>query len=121
MQRPLLPMRGKLKWRSSANGSVNRFRSRAGMQMISRHLRNTSAMLSSPRCGARTRSGKPCRSPAVSGKRRCRMHGGAPGSGAPRGNQNALKHGLFTREALEVRRLVQDLLRQSRMLLERIK
>ena len=49
------------------------------------------------------------------------MHGGAPGSGAPRGNQNALKHGLFTREALEVRRLVQDLLRQSRMLLERIK
>ena len=45
MQRPLLPMRGKLKWRWSANGSVNRFRSGAGMQMISKHLRNTSAML----------------------------------------------------------------------------
>lgn len=49
------------------------------------------------------------------------MHGGAPGSGAPRGNQNALKHGQFTRQALEERRRVQDLLRQSRMLLKRIK
>ena len=49
--------RGKLLWRSSANGSVNRFRSGAGIQMISKHVRNTSAMLSSPRCGARTRSG----------------------------------------------------------------
>ena len=57
MQRPLLPMRGKPLWRSSANGSVNRFRSGAGIQMISKHLRNTSAMLSSPRCGAGTRSG----------------------------------------------------------------
>jgi len=50
------------------------------------HPRNTGPMLASPRCGARTRSGKPCRSPAVRGRRRCRMHGGAPGSGAPRGN-----------------------------------
>jgi uncharacterized protein YjcR len=49
------------------------------------------------------------------------MHGGAPGSGAPRGNQNALKHGQFTRQALEERRRVQDLVRQSRMLLKRIK
>jgi uncharacterized protein YjcR len=29
------------------------------------------------------------------------MHGGAPGSGAPRGNKNALKHGVYTREAIE--------------------
>jgi glucans biosynthesis protein len=48
------------------------------------------------------------------------MHGGAPGSGAPRGNQNALKHGVYTRQALEERRSVQDLLRQSRILLERM-
>jgi hypothetical protein len=27
------------------------------------------------RCGARTRSGNPCQSPAVREKRRCRMHG----------------------------------------------
>jgi uncharacterized protein YjcR len=59
-------------------------------------------------------------SPAVSGKRRCRMHGGAPGSGAPLGNKNALKHGHYTREALEERRQLQDLLRQSRMLIGKI-
>src|SRR5258708_3643770 len=33
----------------------------------------------STKCGAKTRRGKPCESPAVRGKRRCRMHGGAPG------------------------------------------
>src|SRR4029453_5260945 len=42
----------------------------------------------SRRCGAKTRSGGVCRSPAVSGKRRCRMHGDAPGSGAPKANRN---------------------------------
>jgi hypothetical protein len=67
--------------------------------MTTNYPRNTGPMLSSPRCGAKTRLSKPCKSPAVRGKRRCRMHGGAPGSGAPRGNQNALKHGQFTRQA----------------------
>ena len=80
------------------------------------HQRSTGPMLSSPRCGAKTRSGKPCMSPAVSGKKRCRMHGCAPGSGAPQGNQNALKHGRYTRQAIEERRLLRDLLRQSRKL-----
>jgi uncharacterized protein YjcR len=89
--------------------------------MTTNYRRNTGPMLSSPRCGAKTRSGKPCESPAVRGKRRCRMHGGAPGSGAPLGNQNALKHGQFTRQALEERRRVQDLVRQSRMLLKQMK
>jgi len=67
------------------------------------HPRNTRPMQMSLRCGAKTRSGGPCRSPAVSGKKRCRMHGGAPGSGAPKQNQNALKHGLFTQQAIEER------------------
>jgi hypothetical protein len=31
------------------------------------------------------------------------MHGGAAGSGAPRGNKNALKHGRYTRVAIEER------------------
>jgi len=48
------------------------------------------------------------------------MHGGAAGSGAPRGNKNALKHGLFTREAIEERRQVQDLVRQARKLAQEI-
>jgi hypothetical protein len=30
----------------------------------------------------------------------CRMHGGAPGSGAPMGNLSARKHGLFTRDVI---------------------
>jgi hypothetical protein len=37
----------------------------------------------------------PCRAPALAGKKRWRMHGGAPSSGAPRGNKNALKQGLI--------------------------
>jgi uncharacterized protein YjcR len=48
------------------------------------------------------------------------MHGGAPGSGAPRGNKNALKHGFFTREAIAERRQLRELLRQSRDLLLKI-
>jgi len=87
---------------------------------MSDHRRNTGPMLSSVRCGARTRSGRPCGSPAVGGKKRCRMHGGAPGSGAPRGNKNALKHGLYTREAITQRRQVRDMIRQSRALLLKI-
>jgi hypothetical protein len=88
--------------------------------MAGDHPRNTGPMLSSRRCGAKSRSGKPCRSPAVVGKKRCRMHGGAAGSGAPRGNKNALKHGQSTREAIEERRRLQALLRQSRSLIQQI-
>jgi hypothetical protein len=84
------------------------------------HLRNTGPMLASPRCGAKTRSGGFCRSPAVSAKKRCRMHGGAPGSGAPKQNQNALKHGLFTKDAIEERKQIQALLGESRKLLRDI-
>jgi hypothetical protein len=65
--------------------------------MAGTHQRNTGPMLASPRCGARTRSGAPCQSPQVTGAARCRMHGGR-GSGAPMGNSNALKNGLYTAE-----------------------
>jgi len=70
----------------------------AGISMAN-HKRNTGPMLGSPRCGAKTRLGKPCMSPAVRGKKRCRMHGGAAGSGARPGNKNALKHGRYSSEA----------------------
>jgi hypothetical protein len=89
--------------------------------MTSNHVRNTGPMLASRRCEAKTRSGKTCASPAISGKRRCRMHGGAAGSGAPRGNKNALKHGRFTREAYAERRLVRSLLQESRALISKIR
>jgi glucans biosynthesis protein len=48
------------------------------------------------------------------------MHGGAAGSGAPHGNKNALKHGRYTREAIEERRRLRALLRQSRSLIQQI-
>jgi hypothetical protein len=56
-------------------------------------------------------------SPAVRERKRCRMHGGARGSGAPRGNKNALKQGQYTREAIAKRReegrRVRTLLREA--------
>jgi hypothetical protein len=58
----------------------------------------------SPRCGAKTRSGMPCKSPAVKGKKRCRMHGGAKGSGAPKGNKNAFVHGIYSNEFREAKK-----------------
>lgn len=88
--------------------------------MTATHTRNVAPMLSSLRCGARTRSGGSCRSPAVGGKKRCRMHGGAPGSGAPPGNKNALKSGYFTREKKAERRRLFAQLRQSRRLVAEI-
>jgi glucans biosynthesis protein len=59
----------------------------------------------SPRCGARTRSGGSCNSPAVQGRQRCRMHGGT-NRGAPRGNRNAWVHGDRSAEAKEQLKLV---------------
>jgi hypothetical protein len=88
---------------------------------MSAHARNTDPMLASPRCGARTRCRGSCRAPAVRGKRRCRMHGGAPGSGAPRKNQNARKHGLFTKDALAERKGIQALLGEARKLQQEMK
>ncbi|GHA84998.1 hypothetical protein GCM10009069_05140 [Algimonas arctica] len=87
---------------------------------VGNHPRNTAPMAASPRCGAKTRKGPPCRSPAVSGKKRCRMHGGAAGSGAPKGNQNALKHGAFTREMLEERREFSQMIREAKATLREI-
>jgi hypothetical protein len=72
------------------------------------------AMHQSPRCGARNRRGTPCQSPAVTGRARCRFHGGADGIGAPMGNQNALKHGRCTTEAIARWREMAALLRACR-------
>jgi len=88
---------------------------------MSDHARNTGPMLASPRCGAKIRSGGSCRSPVVRSKRRCRMHGGALESGAPKGNQNARKHGLFTQHAIAQRRQIRALLGEARKLLQELK
>jgi hypothetical protein len=70
------------------------------------------------RCGARTRGGWPCRNHPIRRRQRCRLHGGAPGSGAPRGNANAVKHGRTTAAALAARRAIARLIRESRRTLE---
>ena len=82
--------------------------------------RNSGPMLASLRCGARTRTGKPCSAPAVEGRTRCRMHGGAPESGAPTGNQNAVKHGLYTKAAIKGRKQLRTLMRDARRLVQSI-
>ena len=84
---------------------------------MSKHTRNTGPMLASPRCGAKTRDLGSCRAPAVRGNRRCRMHGGAEGSGAPSGNQNARRRGLFTGDAIAERKQIQALVGEARKLL----
>jgi uncharacterized protein YjcR len=64
------------------------------------------------------RRGIQCRGPAVRGFEVCRMHGA--GGGAPFGNKNALKHGLYTAEAGDMRQAVRELNRQARKLAETI-
>ena len=71
------------------------------------------------RCGAKTRSGQTCQSYTVHGRRRCRMHGGAAGSGAPHGNKNGLKHGWYSREAVLLRQLAKQTARKIEEILDR--
>ena len=46
------------------------------------------------------------------------MHGGAKGSGAPKGNQNAFKHGLYTAEAKAFAKHMRDLLRDGKSMID---
>ena len=85
---------------------------------IERRLAN---MAKAPRCGARTRSGHPCKQAAVSGRARCRMHGGAKGSGGPAGERNGnFKHGLWTHESVAMRNAMRSTIQETRALLQEI-
>src|SRR5215204_5373348 len=78
---------------------------------LARRLAN---MARAPRCGARTRAGSPCKQAAVTGRRRCRMHGGAHGSGGPLGQRNGnYRHGHFTKRAAETKRWLRAMLEQA--------
>jgi hypothetical protein len=46
-------------------------------------------------CGAKTRSGEPCKRHAVPGSSKCKLHGGGA-SKANKGNQHARKHGIYS-------------------------
>jgi hypothetical protein len=84
--------------------------------------RRLSNMAKARRCGAKTRAGHPCRQAAVRGRTRCRMHGGAKGSGGPRGNRNGnFRRGLYTRENQSVRRVMRAKVREIRALVQAAK
>lgn len=64
-------------------------------------------------CGARTRSGGRCRRAKARGRSRCRLHGGAPGSGAPHGERNGrYKDGANTKNAIAERRWARTLVHE---------
>jgi hypothetical protein len=86
---------------------------------IERRLAN---MAKAPRCGAKTRAGHPCRQAAVGNRSRCRMHGGAKGSGGPRGDRNGrFTNGLHTREAKTIRKDIRARVREIKALLQATK
>lgn len=70
-------------------------------------------MITKKACGAKNRAGLPCRrSPMPNG--RCHLHGGKS-PGAKPGNQNALKHGAYTAEAVAFRRMVRASLKEAQV------
>ena len=83
---------------------------------VARRLAN---MARARRCGAKTRTGHACRQAAVRGRRRCRMHGGAKGSGGPAGERNGnFRRGLHTREAKTIRRVMREKVREIKALVQ---
>jgi hypothetical protein len=67
-------------------------------------------------CGAKTRNGELCQNQPERGKKRCHLHGGANGIGAPIGNTNALKSGLHTTSVREIKKRVRSLCHQARQI-----
>jgi hypothetical protein len=72
------------------------------------------------KCFAKTRRGTLCEKLVVKGRNRCRMHGGAKGSGAKIGNKNALKHGRYSGEAILNRLETNQLIREYKAMMKEI-
>ncbi len=84
--------------------------SETAINPMKRESREPSSLRLAPRCGARNRAGNPCQRAASKGKTRCRLHGGAASSKAPKGKANGrYRHGQFTCEAMETRALILDM------------
>jgi hypothetical protein len=76
-------------------------------------LRGLEAARHADRCGARTRRGTACQSPAMPNGR-CRIHGGKS-PGAPKGKRNGhWRGGFYTAEAHAERLRLRALIRQMR-------
>jgi glucans biosynthesis protein len=71
------------------------------------------------KCFARTRRGTLCQTPRITGKKRCRMHGGTS-DGAPKGNKNAFKHGRYSKVIIENRKRTMRLKREFKALLAQL-
>jgi hypothetical protein len=87
-----------------------------------KHGNRTGNPDNAPRCGARTRSGRPCKAPAMPNGR-CRMHGG-PSTG-PRTQEGKdriraahWKHGRYSQEGIRRRREARAIMRAMRELLK---
>jgi hypothetical protein len=80
-------------------------------------MKRTYAFQTAPRCTATSkRTGNPCQAPAVRGWSVCRFHGAR--GGGPKGERNGMyRHGLYTAEAQEDRRLVNELIRRCRAMI----
>ena len=75
-----------------------------------------------PRCGAKTRSGSPCRSAAMANGR-CRMHGGMStgaktAEGIERIRKARTKHGRYSAASIARRRAARQAIRTIRELLK---
>lgn len=77
-------------------------------------LQSNLPMHQSPRCGAKTRQDTACNNGAMANGR-CRMHGGKS-TGPPKGNRNAWKHGLYDAQMMADKKLLAELLAESRAL-----
>ena len=76
--------------------------------------RKSEKSLTSRQCGARTKNGTQCQSPATK-RGRCRLHGGAKGSGGPSGERNGqYRHGDRTQSAMAERQRFRELLSMLR-------
>jgi hypothetical protein len=77
-----------------------------------------------PRCGARTRSGSACKSPAMP-NRRCRLHGGPStgprtAEGLERMRRANTKHGRYTKENQQLMSLIRALDREARRMADKV-
>jgi hypothetical protein len=73
-----------------------------------------------PRCTATSKhSGQRCKAPAVRGWAVCRMHGARGGHGSGKANP-AYKHGLRSREFVEMRKAINEIVREEKEIEELI-
>ena len=77
-----------------------------------------------PRCGAKTRKGTLCKSPAMKNGR-CRMHGGKStgprtAEGLKRSRKANFKHGFYSAEFIAERRFMKQFLNNSRETIKKI-